>query len=89
MQISTKELSNFYPSTQIREKASYNADETVSAHQFLATQRGGKRGRFTFSMYQFNHHYKSFVQVAKNPWAYLYADILPTLRVECVMKLST
>ena len=69
MRISTKQPSNVRPGKQTMEKAPSNADGTVSIHQFQAAKRGGKKGRLTFSLNQFNHHCESVVRVTKNPWA--------------------
>ena len=67
MRISTKQPTNDRLGKQTKEKAPSNAYGTMSVCQFLAAKRGGKRGRLTFSLHQFNHHYESVVRVTKHP----------------------
>ena len=69
MRVSTKQPSSVRPGKQTMEKAPSNADGTVSVRQLQAAKRGGKKGRLTYSLNQFNHHCESLVRVTKNPWA--------------------
>jgi len=69
IRVLTKQLAHARPGCQTKEKVALNEDGMVSAGQYLAAKKGGKKAQLCVDIHQFNHHCESVIHVAKNLWA--------------------